>query len=793
MKKLILIMFISSFLAYSQKLKPEYKLQFRAQDTISILDAPFIASFHQNPSSYGYRGIAVIIDEKWLLTTTDLIMSQTGDYSSANYKLFENEYENIDLNISVDYGRKDNGEIKYLEIDKIIFKDQYLQNPNKKDMIALIKLKSPIQFNNEVQPIDLISSTQELNELIEDQYVVSYDMQTIRELDSVKLAKLSLPLLDISTANDWISESFPKQFNNDLFSEDDILIGNRGGGYGLCLTDRGAPMIVESNQTKYLAGIYSWTAHCYGFQSPYFFTNISSHYDWIEETIEKYSSEDNEIVNIVDIFAGRIYENCFTSSTFDVKCVAKINSIDEFEHFQYDIVLSGSNNSKTYKNAQFKNDVNPESDFFNFYEQLEFEFPTDSLKIELKISKINNIEIESKSISKNIEIIPNSYLMIEHNLEHDLNDLLEINNNTTDNNYYIDLKRTGEYQDTVICISPGNVRIYFNNFNPTSGYLKIYDYEPKTGTKKLIYYWKEKFEQVKLPEIFDLKFPLTDYSNLKFEFDGEIPNSCNNNTLNPNRYYYLQNTGNYAFENITLMASNGTTSFTKNIDYISSGSIENIMLLNEFDLGYNELLITILDKDGNILIDGNNYDHTIKKDIYFNTDSYKTVSFSDKNEMGIEIILTNQKTGNKFSKLLLPHEGESNVCIPYGCYEAEIFIYEYDEELNYKDQIITIKDANGIELAFIDLLPMKLFETNNYELCIDYPGNVSLQSKDVTFSDNTLYIGKSNVTTKIYNINGELLISEKVQQVNCSELINGIYFYTIESEKNKVTGKFIKL
>ncbi|KAM7333072.1 hypothetical protein ACRRTK_006392 [Alexandromys fortis] len=148
--------------------------------------------------------------------------------------------------------------------------------------IALLKLSSPVNYNNHIQPICLLNSTFKF-ENRNDCWVTGWG--TIGEDESLPspytLQEVQVAIFNNSMCNHMYQKT---DFRINIWG-DMVCAGNPAGGKDACFGDSGGPLVCDQDTVWYQVGVVSWGIGCGRPNRPGVYTNISHHYNWIRSTM----------------------------------------------------------------------------------------------------------------------------------------------------------------------------------------------------------------------------------------------------------------------------------------------------------------------------------------------------------------------------------------------------------------------------------------------------------------------------------------------------------------------------
>ncbi|XP_072314391.1 transmembrane protease serine 13a [Eucyclogobius newberryi] len=158
-------------------------------------------------------------------------------------------------------------------VTRIILSENYDSSTNDHD-IALLKLASPVDFNDKVHPACLPSSDQQWRDGTE--CFTSGFGTTDAQSSSVSqsLRDVNVKIIDSEVCNTGVS------YNGGV-TKNMLCAGHMGGGKDSCQGDSGGPLVCENNGFWTLAGITSWGSGCAERHRPGVYTRVTSVLPWI--------------------------------------------------------------------------------------------------------------------------------------------------------------------------------------------------------------------------------------------------------------------------------------------------------------------------------------------------------------------------------------------------------------------------------------------------------------------------------------------------------------------------------
>ncbi|XP_056309319.1 trypsin [Danio aesculapii] len=165
----------------------------------------------------------------------------------------------------------------YVPGSQIINHPNYDSNKNKND-IALLKLSSPVNFNDYVRPVCLTASGSSIGK-----GAVSW----ITGFGTTNTGGTQFPITLQEAKIPVVSNSDCKSAYGSLITDGMICAGPNEGGKGICIGDGGGPLIHNSSDQWIQSGIASFGRGCAQPKNPGVFTRVSEYESWIKSQISK--------------------------------------------------------------------------------------------------------------------------------------------------------------------------------------------------------------------------------------------------------------------------------------------------------------------------------------------------------------------------------------------------------------------------------------------------------------------------------------------------------------------------
>ena len=330
-------------------------------------------------SACGYACGASVIHQYWVITAAHCV-EEAGQIISTDC-----------LTVSVGSSSPFASSGDEYEVEEIISHPNYGWNGND---IALLRMKQPIEFNDDTQPISIICSDQ-----------VSAGAQDVGVMSTITgwgntsqggqgsdvLQFIEVPIISPDDPD------LNNQLANQVNPTTEILAGAIDGGMDSCQGDSGGPLVVRNvEDTEWLlVGITSWGLGCAQSGKPGVYTKVSNYTSWIynntdgcidadistacDESIENPGCMDDEACNYdpsAEINTGCVYTtnplydctgDCVNNSDGDILCDEEDNCPDNTNTSQSDSDNDGVGNacdncSSIYNPDQLDTDGDGEGD-----------------------------------------------------------------------------------------------------------------------------------------------------------------------------------------------------------------------------------------------------------------------------------------------------------------------------------------------------------------------------------------------------------------------------------------------
>ncbi|XP_078067874.1 coagulation factor IX-like [Mustelus asterias] len=224
---------------------------------------PWQAMLLDDTKKKGFCG-ATILNENWVVTAAHCF------YDPVKFQVVVGEH-NVN---AIEHTER------YHEVQKVVMYPKYNANRSRYDHdIALILLKTPIQFNIFVVPICLPEKHFAEKVLMKEAYGTVSGWGYLADMGSaaVLLQKIDIPYVERSVCKD----SSKYSVTGNMF-----CAGNSDGSEDACQGDSGGPHVTKYKHTWFLTGIVSWGDGCAVSGRYGFYTRVSRYYSWIKNVID---------------------------------------------------------------------------------------------------------------------------------------------------------------------------------------------------------------------------------------------------------------------------------------------------------------------------------------------------------------------------------------------------------------------------------------------------------------------------------------------------------------------------
>ncbi|XP_051543952.1 transmembrane protease serine 9-like [Myxocyprinus asiaticus] len=159
-----------------------------------------------------------------------------------------------------------------VKVDKIIQHENYNQKTNEND-IALMKLQTPLEFNEYVRPVATW-----IGDLPSEESCTVTGWGAIRENgpQASKLQEVNVTVFDPEICSSYYRGKMHTFM---------MCAGTDAGGMDACQGDSGGPLSCFTGERYKLAGVVSWGVGCGRAQKPGVYTKVSQYKQWIDSTI----------------------------------------------------------------------------------------------------------------------------------------------------------------------------------------------------------------------------------------------------------------------------------------------------------------------------------------------------------------------------------------------------------------------------------------------------------------------------------------------------------------------------
>ncbi|XP_026221783.1 transmembrane protease serine 13a [Anabas testudineus] len=164
-------------------------------------------------------------------------------------------------------------------VKKILLNENYNNKTNDQD-VALLKLASPVFFNEKVQPACLPTFDQQLPQGIKCYTSGFGTTVTGSSIVSKNLMDVAVDIIDTQVCNSL-------RVYGGAITKNMLCAGELDGGKDSCQGDSGGPLVCVGGSRWYLVGITSWGAGCGDRNKPGVYTKVSSVLPWIYSNMQQ--------------------------------------------------------------------------------------------------------------------------------------------------------------------------------------------------------------------------------------------------------------------------------------------------------------------------------------------------------------------------------------------------------------------------------------------------------------------------------------------------------------------------
>ena len=154
--------------------------------------------------------------------------------------------------------------------------------------IAILKLKEPLTFNDNVRPARLPDATLNPEFKEEFAYVSGWGTTSRGGSTSKDLKFVSVPILEINKCVNLNPIYTPSEITTNMICAGDL----KDGGEDSCQGDSGGPMVIQytdSDDTAIIYGVVSWGNGCAEQNGPGMYARVSNYNSWILTNMNKQS------------------------------------------------------------------------------------------------------------------------------------------------------------------------------------------------------------------------------------------------------------------------------------------------------------------------------------------------------------------------------------------------------------------------------------------------------------------------------------------------------------------------
>uniref|UniRef100_A0A8D3BLQ9 Peptidase S1 domain-containing protein n=1 Tax=Scophthalmus maximus TaxID=52904 RepID=A0A8D3BLQ9_SCOMX len=164
-------------------------------------------------------------------------------------------------------------------VKKILLSENYDNKTNDQD-VALLKLASPVAFNNKVQPVCLPTTGQQFPQGTKCWTSGFGTTEAGSGIVSNDLMEVTVDIIDTPVCNS-------RHVYGGSVTRNMLCAGDLNGGKDSCQGDSGGPLVCQADDLWYLVGITSWGSGCGDKNKPGVYTKVSSVMPWIHREMQQ--------------------------------------------------------------------------------------------------------------------------------------------------------------------------------------------------------------------------------------------------------------------------------------------------------------------------------------------------------------------------------------------------------------------------------------------------------------------------------------------------------------------------
>ncbi|XP_044728724.1 trypsin-1-like [Chrysoperla carnea] len=218
-----------------------------------------------------------IINKHWIVTAAHCICSGTGDFMvPKQLKVTIAQYDLREKNSGISY---------QMDVKNIVVHPEYTCNRVKND-IAMIQIKTSINWSNNVQPACLANSVYDSSYSKyegSDATVIGWgwlnENTTVGRADI--LQRVNVKVFENLKCNNWYQSNGKKT----IIRDSQMCAGVEHGGKDSCWADSGGPLMIRTEGKKMVIGIVSTGIGCARPRLPGLYTRVSDYIPWIQKVI----------------------------------------------------------------------------------------------------------------------------------------------------------------------------------------------------------------------------------------------------------------------------------------------------------------------------------------------------------------------------------------------------------------------------------------------------------------------------------------------------------------------------